>query len=338
MDNNANQVLSSARSILVVLPTSPRLDVAAAGISFALSFQKTGKITSVVCATPMTVELSRLVGVEKVSDRLGDKNLLVRFNGYDASGIDTVTYNVDNNQFELVVATKDGAVPPSLGQVQLSYRGLSADVVILVGSPDPDQYGKLNSQEIFQSGRLAYIGNLAVPESLPLLFSLGDPSATSLSEIVAKFLDGQQILEQDSASNLLFGIETVTNNFQSQATSASSFETAAICLRHGAQRHSQEVREIRANQQNQWRGRPDQRGPRPSRPYAPQTPVSPTPQPPESPLSPTQQPASQPAAVPPPQQTAPASVPMVPEGLPTKQEPPSPEWLEPKIYTGRTLA
>lgn len=360
MDTNIQQVLSSAQSILIVLPANPRLDFAASALGLASSLGKSGKSASVICSSPMTVELSRLVGVEKVTNRPGNKNLVVHFVDYDVKGIDTVTYDIESGQFELLVTIKDGFTPPATSQVQLNYSGVNADVILMVGVVDPNQLGLENAKELFESNKLAYLGFNPPRVSSPLLFSLTDPAAASTSEVVVNLLESLSLpFDRDVASNLLFGIETATNNFLTNATSANTFEAAAICLRHGATRHSQEIRS--ANQpQNPLRGQRDQRDQRPPRQFpqtsprpqvqipTPLVPVEAQPAPPEviqnpnpAPASQPPQPSAQPVSTPPiisqPTTFSPSSQPQVqPINIP-KQEPPSPEWLEPKIYTGRTI-
>lgn len=311
MDTQIGEVLTSARSVACLLPQNPRLDLVASALSLAGSLGKSGKAAQVICPTPMTVEFSRLVGVDKVSDRLGDKNLIIRFAGYDAQGIDTVTYNVDNNQFELVVVTKDGFTPPAPRQIQFSYGGISSEVVFLIGVTERKQLGKLDKDEVFRVPKIIFVGNTQVPSGLPITDSLVDPQAASCSEIIARFLEEQKLtLDQDIASNLLYGVESATDNFLSAATTAGSFEAAAVCLRNGAIRQSQQLRAARAGGVGQWR-RPRDEG-RP--PVQPQPMVQP------------QKEESQP---PKPQVQPAVSV--------SKPQPPSPEWLEPKIYTGRTV-
>lgn len=312
MDDEFGNVLNAAQSVLFILPQNPRLDWVASALSLSNSLAKSGKTASVVCPTPMTVEFSRLVDVDKINDRLGDKNLVIRFADYDASGIDTVTYNVENNQFELVVVTKGGVVPPTAKQIQTNYSGVSAEAIVFVGVKDRNQLGKLNRDEIFQGPKMAYVGILQPQPDIPVVAALANQSVASFSEMVAKFLESQHLpFDQDIANNLLYGIESATEGFSSGNTSALTFEAAAICLRRGAVRQFQQVRSARSGV-NQWRHQRD-----------------------ESQFQSkgggqfkTQPPAQGPATAVQPQTPQPAAV---------RPQSPSPDWLEPKIYTGRTV-
>lgn len=313
MDAEFSQLLTSARSVTLLLPQNPRLDWVAAAVSLASSLEKSGKSTSVICPTPMTVEFSRLVGIDKIRDQLGDKNLLIRFPGYDASRIFTVTYDTPNNQFELAVVTKEGAQPPSRDQIEVSYKGLSSDLVVGIAVTDRSQLGKLNSEEVFAVGKLAFLGNIATPSLFPQDQSFGQPGIPSICEIVVKFLSGHNLpLDQDIANNLLLGIESATNSFSSDTVTASTFEAAAVCLHQGATRQYRDLKNFRQSPGtwHQNRNRPPQTpsAPQPSQPSQPQF-SSP-------PVTPTQPPV---------------------ETHPQPSPTPSPEWLEPKIYTGRTV-
>jgi hypothetical protein len=328
MDTQLGSVLTAARSVIFILPQNPRLDYVASAVSLASSLEKSGKSASVICPSPMTAELSRLVGVEKVTNRLGNRNLLIRFPGYNTQGIETVTYNEDNQKLELVVAIKNGYLPPNPAQVQLDYSGISADVVVLVGIADRSQFGDLNSSEILSCKNIAFIGNFESPSDISITTFESQPLAASCSEMVVRLIQGSEFnFDQDIASTLLYGIEAATNNFYSPATTADTFEAAAYCLRSGAARHTQEIRAARTNREP-WRGLKDGRQ------------IQPQPKKPE--VQPavgsrlTQQPQAQPVPKTPASDSGSTATPSPLSPTP-KQDEPSPEWLEPKIYTGRSI-
>ena len=331
MDTDAWAVISTARTIILVLPENPRLDQVAAGVSLASALDRSGKPTTVVCPSPMTAGFSRIVGMEKVADAIGQKNLTIRFVDYDAQGIDTVTYDVPNGRFELLVTTKEGFTPPAQSQIQASYSGVVADVVIFVGFANLGLLGKLQAAGIEKGKNLVFLGTNEPSGNLNFVAKISDNAASSISEVVVHFLKTQNLpIDQDLASNLLFGIESATNNFLSGSVSAETFEAAAACLRLGAIRHA---RQMPAHDNRPWKQRG---GPSSETHKAPSVPGRAEPTQTSVPApAPTPQPAPQVESQTPIPETTQPTTPATQSG--TKSEPPTPEWLEPKIYTGRTV-
>ena len=78
MENSLLTLIDSAASVLIVLPTKPYFDQVAAGLSLYLSVHDR-KEASIFCPSPMTVGFNRLIGVNKISTELGNKNLTIKF-------------------------------------------------------------------------------------------------------------------------------------------------------------------------------------------------------------------------------------------------------------------
>jgi hypothetical protein len=244
MDNSFSSQIAPANSILVVLPNKPLFDQVAAGLSLFLILREK-KETSVYCPSPMFVEFNRLVGVNKIAQELGNKNLVLRFVDYKASDIERVSYDIENGEFRLTVIPKLGSPTPKKDQVILSYAGVSADTVILVGGTDETHFPALAGRDL-ESSKLIHIGNR------PLTLASGKAavslarSASSVSEIVAALLkeEGSPV-DPDIATNLIMGIEEGSNYFTSGDTTAETFENFAYLLRAGGKRYTKSgVREF----------------------------------------------------------------------------------------------
>jgi nanoRNase/pAp phosphatase (c-di-AMP/oligoRNAs hydrolase) len=78
MDNSFSSILTSAKTVLVFLPDNPNFDEVAAGLSLFASL-KGVKEATISCMAQMRVEHNRLLGVDKISQELGNKNLTIRF-------------------------------------------------------------------------------------------------------------------------------------------------------------------------------------------------------------------------------------------------------------------
>lgn len=230
------QILATAQTVLVVAPEKPNLDKVAAALALFLSLKKAGKNVVVACPDEMTVEFSPLVGVDKITQQLGGKDLIISFD-YIEDSIEKVSYNIENNKFNLLIQPKSGFPPLSAEKVNYSYSG-GADLIFVIGAQKLDDLGRLYTQE----GRLyeqKSVVNIDVDAKNTQFgkINLTDPTASSCSEIAASLISVLKLpIDQDIASNLLSGIEEMSQGFTTPETTATTFETAAFCLRSGGRR------------------------------------------------------------------------------------------------------
>lgn len=233
MENSLITLIDSAASVLIVLPTKPYFDQIAAGLSLYLSIHDR-KDVSIFCPSPMTVGFNRLIGVNKISAELGSKNLTIKFAGYDANNIDKVSYDIDNGEFKLTVVPKTGFTAPQKEQLNVSYAGVSADLIILVGGANDSHFPILLSDEL-SNAKVAHIGT-RVLDSKREVMSFAKPGATT-SELVANLIKENGLtIDADSATNLVMGVEEGSMNFTSSEVTPETFETFAYLLRSGGAR------------------------------------------------------------------------------------------------------
>ena len=243
MNNNNNSIISKisallgkSNDILIVLPIQPTVDAAAAALSFSLSLSKSQKQSTVACSEPITVGLNRLVGVNKITDKIGSRNLIASFD-YIEDSIEKVSYSISEGKFNLVIKPKEGFPPMDTEKVSYSYSGASADLLISIGAPRPENLGKIfhNERKLFDEQETINI------DTSPLNSQFGksnlvDPRSSSLSEIVGLMIKYLNMpIDADIATNLLAGMETATNNFTVK-TRAETFEMIAWCMKNGGRR------------------------------------------------------------------------------------------------------
>lgn len=238
MENSFGSLIDSASSILVLLPQKPYFDQVAAGLALYLAL-KDKKETNVVCPTPMIVEFNRLVGVNKVAAEIGNKNLVIRFADYKASEIEKVSYDVENGEFRLTVVPKTGFSSPRKEQVNLSYSGISADTVILIGGGAESHFPAITTNDL-AGAKIIHIGTRALSGDTRTILSFARP-ASSVSELVANLIEESgSTLDADIATNLLLGIEEGSRDFKGPDVGAETFETVAKLLRAGGRRMPKE--------------------------------------------------------------------------------------------------
>jgi nanoRNase/pAp phosphatase (c-di-AMP/oligoRNAs hydrolase) len=234
--SSLREPLTTAQTIFILLPQNPNLDKVAASLALFLSLQKAGKQTTIACLTEMTVEFSALVGVDKIQTKLGGRNLVISFD-YLEDSIEKVSYNIENNKFNLVVQPKTGFPSLSTEKVDYSYSGGEADLVFTVGAKNLESLGGL-SQSVKSSEKQIMVDLDVNPANTQFgRINLVNPQASSCSEMVVWLISRLNLpIDEDMASNLFLGIERMTSNFSSPRVSAATFEAAAFCLRAGARR------------------------------------------------------------------------------------------------------
>lgn len=232
MEKSFKSIVDQSRSILILLPQSPSFDQAGAALSLLLALEGK-KDVAVSCPTSMKVEFNRLVGVDKISDEIGSKNLVLKFGDYPSENIERVSYDIENQQFRLTVIPKPQLEPPKKDQVEVSYSGVSADTTILVGGNSKEDFPALLTNELLET-RIVHIGisDLNIGGSRNLI-SLARP-ASSVSEIMAEYIkEIEGGFHPDIATNLLSGIHEGSNNFNKREVSANTFKLAGELMAAG---------------------------------------------------------------------------------------------------------
>lgn len=230
------QALARHKSAAIFLPENPSFDVIAASLSLFLSLQEKHKerFLSIVCSSPMTVQFSQLVGVNKISTKISGRNLIVSFD-YLENAIDKVSYNIENKKFNLVIQPKSGFASLSSENVNYSYSG-DIDLAVVVGAQTLGNLGSVyaSEQDLFKKSEILNIDikseNVRFGK-MNAVFS----EASSYCEIVASILkEANYPVSPDVATNLLLGIRWATDNFSLSKAGALAFEAVGFCLRSGA--------------------------------------------------------------------------------------------------------
>ncbi len=156
MNDSFSSVIDSAKSVLILLPSKPYFDQVAAGLGLYLAL-KGKKDTSIAASTPMIVEFNRLVGVNKITEEIGNKNLTIKVTDYQATDIERVSYDIENGEFKLTIIPKPGVSSPKKEQLVANYSGVSADIVILMGGANESHFPQLASKDLL-GAKLVHVG------------------------------------------------------------------------------------------------------------------------------------------------------------------------------------
>jgi hypothetical protein len=236
MEDSWRKLIAGSRSILILLPTRPFFDQVAAGLALYLSVRDK-KETTIYSPEKLTVEFNRLIGVNKIVNEIGNKNLVIRFSDYEADGIERVSWDIEGDSFRLSVIPKPQTPAPKEDQVELGYSGIEADTVILVGGASTSHFPAVRKKELL-GAKFAHVGTKDLRPDMEYNFMSFSQPASSVCEIVLQLIEGAGLLlDEDVATDLLMGIEQKTNGFSSPETEAATFEVVAKLLRAGGRRN-----------------------------------------------------------------------------------------------------
>lgn len=240
-------LVTSARKVLVLTHANPTVDTMASALALYLALVKLNKDVTVAMESQPLVEVSNLVGIDKVQTSLSvagsGGNLLITYKPYSLGDFEKVTYledpgatNPADDSFKLTLTPRPGYTPDPKN-FQFSFTGGSVgnfDLVITIEILEPTQAGKLYDPQLFANAQIINIDNHD-PNKDYGKFNLVEPDAASISEIVTFFLRAINAqIDADIAGNLYQGIVQASQNFQNPKVAAATLEAAAICLRAGA--------------------------------------------------------------------------------------------------------
>jgi hypothetical protein len=331
MDQTTIQKLKDAigksNSIGIAVGQNPSIDEMGGALALYLLLKTANKKVSIASPSDPIVEISSLVGIDRVQRHFGGNSgdLVVSF-PYKEGEIEKVSYTLENNFLNIIVKASEQGLTFEEQDVKYTRGSGSIDLLIVVGAPSLEQIG-----DVVDSQKLRDISIINIDND-PNNQGYGDvvlvsSEASSVSEHVADIaLTLGFTIEQDAAQNLLSGIMTATQNFQDPRTSSLAFEVSAFLMKHGARRPSSQV-----SRQQVAPPQPTQVNNVPTQPPVRQ-PI-PRPQPTESVRQP--QAVQQPQSVQ--QPPRPASMPDnfdQAEKAEEDNEKPPLDWLTPKVYKG----
>jgi len=226
-------LLDAAKDILIVLSQKTDSDRIAAGLSLHLALKR-NKSTSIFCAKPMTVEFSSLVGVDQIKQKLQGKNLTISFD-YVEGSVEKVSYNIENNKFNLLIQPKEGFPVLSTENIDYHYFGQQPDLIFVIGARSLADLGEIyfQNKKLFEQTQIVNLDISSQNQHFGRV-NLVEPNASSFSEIVTLMLVGLNLdLDNNIAGNLLTGIQTATAGFSLSKAGVMAFEAAALCLKAG---------------------------------------------------------------------------------------------------------
>jgi hypothetical protein len=232
--------LQPAQTILIFLPPQANLDQVTTATALALALNASGRNAQVIAPEFPDLpeeQLANIAGAEMITTELGNRDLHVSF-PYQPEQVDKVSYHIDDQtqMFNLVIKPLAGHRPLDISKVQMIYAGAEADLIFTVGVSSLDALGDLPERfaDLFHSTVMITLHTFEPSFGSLKLDATG---LSSLSELAAELLFHQELpMDGSVATNLLMGIEEVTDSFKSMVMTADTFDVVARLMRLGARR------------------------------------------------------------------------------------------------------
>lgn len=241
-------VVAEAQSVVVIV-SARKFDYLAAATSLVLGLKNIGKNVYFLSAGEFEGDSSILAGMDQIQPELGNRNLQISF-PYDPQAVNKVSYHIDEEaqKFFLVVQPEKNQSPLDSNQVTFSYAGAEADLLFLVGVNSYEELDDLyyGYEEFYQQTQTVALHTFQSPLGT---FKFDSGETDSLSGLVYLLLDKFGVeINSDIATNLLAGIEDISDSFHSLSTSPYSFEAAGALMRQGARRIRRRGQKTQENQ------------------------------------------------------------------------------------------
>ncbi len=241
MDNTSLQkikdAISKSNNIGIVVGQDPTLDQMAAALSLNLLLNQVNKKAVVAAPTDPIVEISSLVGINKVQTSLGGDagDLVVSF-PYVEGEIEKVSYTLENDLLNIIVKAGENGLSFDERDVKYVRGSGSVDLLFVVGTARMSDLGDLVNGDKLANAKIINIDNKKENQGFGDIVLL-DPQASSVSEIMGDLVLSLGFhIDTDAAQNLLNGITDATANFQDPRTTSLAFEIASLLMKNGANR------------------------------------------------------------------------------------------------------
>lgn len=243
MDQQTTQaikdLLEKNKQIAIVVGKNATLDEYAAALSLYLSLKKQDKEITIASPKQPLVEVSNLVGIDKVKNSLNGQggDLIVSF-PYAEGEIEKVSYTLENGYLNIVV--KAGRTGMSFTEDDVVYKhgGGAVETLFIIGSARLSDLGNLFNTDELKNTTIVNIDNKTDNQGFGDIVMVS-AKASSVSEQIGRLLlDLSFEIDTDIAQNLVSGIAFATDNFQMPSTTAQAFELTGSFIKLGAKRQS----------------------------------------------------------------------------------------------------
>ena len=234
--NKFREILDKSGEVVIVVGQNYSMDEMASALSFHLALRSSGKTSTVISSKEPLVEVSNLVGIDKVKKSYEGSggDLIVQF-PYEEGEIEKISYTLEEGSLNIVVKPSGDSLSFGENEVRFKKSGGTPTLVITFGVKRLSELQTFFDVESLKETSIVNIDKDGNEKFGELVFV--SDNSSSVSEQTASILSSLGYpFDTDIAQNLLSGIVSSTNNFQNPRTSSLAFEMAGVLIRNGAKR------------------------------------------------------------------------------------------------------
>ncbi len=234
-NHQIEEFIKKSKNILLLLPFSPSGDALGAAWALHFSLKEKGIETEIFFDDPYNhVSLFNFLPHPSLTTNISEKREFVLIFDTSRNKISDTHIEKEEDKLKIFITPEKGFIEPrdfSFIPARFKY-----DLLIILGSPDKESLGTIYEKhsDIFFEIPIINIDNHNENENFGQI-NLVDVTASSVSEIVFKFLEKSEFsLSEKTANCLLFGIINATNSFKEKNTTPQSLEISARLIGLGA--------------------------------------------------------------------------------------------------------
>jgi len=235
--NRVKELLEKHNTIGIAVGKNQTLDSMGAALSLYLSLKASGKQVTIASPTNPLVEISNLVGIDKVKNAFDGegKSLTVSF-PYTGNNIEKGSYTVENGFLNIIVKAAEGGFDFDEKDIRYTKEGAAPSLLFIVGTSRLSDLGNLFNPEALKDTTLVNIDNNSQNQGFGDVVLVSSEFSSVAEQVGTLLSELKHEIDTDIAQNLLAGISFATNNFQDSKTSYRAFEMAALFMKKGAHR------------------------------------------------------------------------------------------------------
>ncbi len=228
--------ISQSNSLVIVLSANALLDQASAALALSLGLKSKNKQISILGQPHPEWQLPAQTMIQS---EIKGKNIIISWPDSQDSVAQVMTETQrDKGRFAIIIQTKNNSNPLDVDQMEFSYTGVEADLVILIGA----SRDAINNPELKQLTQNKLITTrLSTSEKLETdarVQEYANPSAPALTFIIWQLFKLLQVkLDPTIATLLLAGLENRTERFANPDLQPEVFIMVAECLKAGGARN-----------------------------------------------------------------------------------------------------
>lgn len=240
------ELVNDNDNIGIIVKKNPGVDDMGGALSLYLSFVGSGKKASIVCPSPPLVEVSSLVGIDKVKssfDAFKSGDLTVSF-PYKEGEIEKISYTLEDGFLNILVKAGEEGLSFNEESIQFKRGESTEKVIFTIGITRVSEVNNIIDMDLLKDTKIVNIDNKTENQEYGDIVLVSKDYSSISEQVTFIILSLGLKLDIDIAQNLMSAIQSATDNFQSPETSALAFEMAAILMKRGATRKMSTTRRM----------------------------------------------------------------------------------------------